>query len=169
MAQAVRRRPDPYRAIFVTVLIGALTYSFACLGAAVKLKVEDLRPNGTGWQIHVHEKGGKERKMPCHHALAEKSPPVGIADDRKGRLFRTSPAHNATSGYIWQQAEYKCSYHYAYWPQAMIVQGVNGTIIDVDGMSDHGRCGNDVRMRRPGGGAAPFATLRKSSPPTGKR
>jgi site-specific recombinase XerD len=52
-------------------LIGTLTYSFARVGAALKLKVEDLRPAGTGWQIHLHEKGGKEHKMPCHHALSE--------------------------------------------------------------------------------------------------
>jgi site-specific recombinase XerD len=52
-------------------LIGTLTYSLARIGAALKMKVEDLRPAGTGWQIHLHEKGGKEHKMPCHHALSE--------------------------------------------------------------------------------------------------
>jgi site-specific recombinase XerD len=81
-------------------LIGTLTYSFARVGAALKLKVEDLRPAGTGWQIHLHEKGGKEHKMPCHHALSEMLQAyvaaAGIADDRKGWLFRTSPGHNAT-------------------------------------------------------------------------
>ena len=81
-------------------LIGTLTYSFARIGAALKLKVEDLRPAGTGWQIHLHEKGGKEHKMPCHHALSEMLhayvAAAGIADDRKGWLFRTSPGHNAT-------------------------------------------------------------------------
>jgi site-specific recombinase XerD len=81
-------------------LIGTLTYSFARVGTALKLKVEDLRPNGTGWQIHLHEKGGKEHKMPCHHALSEMLHAyvavAGIADDRKGWLFRTSPGHNAT-------------------------------------------------------------------------
>jgi site-specific recombinase XerD len=81
-------------------LIGTLTYSFARVGAALKLKVEDLRPAGTGWQIHLHEKGGKEHKMPCHHALSEMLhayvAAAGIADDRKGWLFRTSPGHNAT-------------------------------------------------------------------------
>jgi integrase len=38
--------------------------------------------------------------MPCHHALAEALrayiDAAGIADDRKGFLFRTSPRHNAT-------------------------------------------------------------------------
>ena len=81
-------------------LIATLTYSFARVGAALKMKVEDLRPQGTGWQIHLHEKGGKEHKMPCHHALAEMLhayiAAAGIAEDRKGWLFRTSPRHNAT-------------------------------------------------------------------------
>jgi site-specific recombinase XerD len=80
-------------------LIGTLTYSFARVGAALKLKVEDLRPHGTGWQIHLHEKGGKDNKMPCHHALSEMLhayvAAAGFADDRKGWLYRTSPGHNA--------------------------------------------------------------------------
>ena len=50
-------------------LIATLTYSFARIGAALKMKVEDLRPKGAGWQVQLHEKGGKENVMPCHHAL----------------------------------------------------------------------------------------------------
>ena len=77
------------------------TYSFARVGAALKLKVEDLRSQGTGWQLHLHEKGGKEHKMPCHNALAEMLHAYiaagGIAADRKGWLFRTSPRHNAAA------------------------------------------------------------------------
>jgi site-specific recombinase XerD len=91
---------DTVRDLRDRALIGTLTYSFARVGAALKLKVEDLRPAGTGWQIHLHEKGGKEHKMPCHHALSEMLhayvAAAGIADDRKGWLFRTSPGHNAT-------------------------------------------------------------------------
>jgi integrase len=38
--------------------------------------------------------------MPCHHALAEALhayiAAAGIAEDKKGWLFRTSPGHNAT-------------------------------------------------------------------------
>jgi site-specific recombinase XerD len=78
-------------------LIATLTYSFARIGAALKMKVEDLRPKGAGWQLQLHEKGGKEHKMPSHHALAEALRAYidagGIADDRKGWLFRTSPRH----------------------------------------------------------------------------
>jgi hypothetical protein len=58
---------------------------------------EDLRPNGTGLQIHLHEKRGEEHKMPCRHALSEMLPPAAIADDRKGWLFRPTPGHNATA------------------------------------------------------------------------
>jgi site-specific recombinase XerD len=81
-------------------LIATLTYSFARITAALRMEVEDLRPKGAGWQILLHEKGGKQHMMPCHHALAEALrayiDAAGIAEDRKGWLFRTSPRHNAT-------------------------------------------------------------------------
>jgi site-specific recombinase XerD len=81
-------------------LIATLTYSFARINAALKMKVEDLRPKGAGWQLRLHEKGGKHHEMPCHHALAEELrayiDAAGIAEGRKGYLFRTAPGHNAT-------------------------------------------------------------------------
>jgi site-specific recombinase XerD len=81
-------------------LIATLTYSFARITAALRMKIEDLRPKGAGWQIQLHEKGGKQHAMPCHHALAEALrayiDAAGIAEDRKGWLFRTSPRHTAT-------------------------------------------------------------------------
>src|SRR5580700_3475389 len=74
-------------------LIATLTYSFARIGAALQMKVEDLRPRGAGWRIQLHEKGGKQHAMPCHHSLAEALQAyvaaAGIAEDRKGFLFRT--------------------------------------------------------------------------------
>jgi uncharacterized protein YhdP len=39
-------------------LIATLTDSFARIGAALKMKVEDLRPKGAGWQVQLHEKSG---------------------------------------------------------------------------------------------------------------
>jgi site-specific recombinase XerD len=81
-------------------LIATLTYSFARIGAALKMRVEDLRPKGVGWQIRLHEKGGKQHAMPCHHALAEALhtyiAAAGIAEERKGCLFRTARGHIAT-------------------------------------------------------------------------
>jgi site-specific recombinase XerD len=79
-------------------LIATLTYSFARIGAALKMKVEDLRPKGAGWEIRLHEKGGKHHVMPCHHALADALrayiEAASIAEDRKGFLFRTSKGHH---------------------------------------------------------------------------
>ena len=79
-------------------LIATLTYSSARITAALKMKVEDLRPRGAGWSVRLHEKGGKHHSMPCHHALAEALHAyinaAGIAEDRKGWLFRTARDHN---------------------------------------------------------------------------
>jgi hypothetical protein len=44
---------------------------YARITAALKMKVEDLRPQGAGWRLRLHEKGGKHHAMPCHPALAE--------------------------------------------------------------------------------------------------
>ncbi len=93
--------PDTLRDLRDRALIATLTYSFARITAALTMKVEDLRSRGAGWMIRLHEKGGKEHAMPCHHALADALrayvDAAGIGDDRKGVLFRTSPRHNATA------------------------------------------------------------------------
>jgi len=82
-------------------LMATLTYSFARISAALKMKVEDLRPRGAGWTVRLHEKGGKQHSMPCHHALAEALrayiDAAGIAEDRKGWLFRTARGHNGST------------------------------------------------------------------------
>lgn len=92
---------DSVRDLRDRALIAILTYSFARITAALKMKVEDLRPKGAGWQIQLHEKGGKQHAMPCHHALAEALrayiDAAGIAEARKGWLFRTSPRHSTAA------------------------------------------------------------------------
>jgi integrase len=37
-----------------------LTYSFARITAALRMRVEDLRPSGAGWELRLREKGGKQ-------------------------------------------------------------------------------------------------------------
>ena len=85
---------DSIRDLRDRALIATLTYSFARIGAALGMKVEDVRPQGTGWVLRLHEKGGKHHVMPAHHALAEAlhayTEAAGIGEDRKGWLFRTS-------------------------------------------------------------------------------
>jgi site-specific recombinase XerD len=82
-------------------LIATLTYSFARIGAALKMRVEDLQSKGTGWLIRLHEKGGKQHMMPCHHALAEALHAyiraMGIDEDKKAWLFRTSRGHHGSA------------------------------------------------------------------------
>ncbi len=91
---------DTVRDLRDRALIATLTYSFARIGAALKMRVEDLRPRGAGWVVRLHEKGGKHHAMPCHHALAEALhayvTAAGIGEDRKGFLFRTVRGHVAT-------------------------------------------------------------------------
>jgi site-specific recombinase XerC len=75
-------------------LIATLSCSFARITAALKMKVEDLRPQGAGWRVRLHEKGSKEHEMPCHHALAEActltSPPP--ASPKIARVGCSAPA-----------------------------------------------------------------------------
>ena len=89
---------DTVRDLRDRALIATLTYSFARITAALRMKVEDIRPQGAGWRLRLHEKGGKHHAMPCHHALAEALhayiAAAGIAEERKGWLFRTSRGHN---------------------------------------------------------------------------
>ena len=89
---------DTVRDLRDRALIATLTYSFARIGAALKMKVEDLRPKGAGWELRLHEKGGKHHVMPCHHALAEALrayiDAAGIAEDRKGCSV---PHHHAAT------------------------------------------------------------------------
>jgi site-specific recombinase XerD len=74
-------------------LIGLMVYSFARIGAALGMKIEDVYSERRRLWVRLHEKGGKRHEMPCHHnletyltAYIEKT---GITDDPKGPLFRT--------------------------------------------------------------------------------
>ena len=62
---------DTVRDLRDRALIATLIYGFARIGAALKMHVEDLQSKGSGWLIRLHEKGGKQHEMPCHHSLAE--------------------------------------------------------------------------------------------------
>ncbi len=88
---------DTVRDLRDRALIATLTYSFARIGAALAMRVEDFRAQGADWKLLLHEKGGKQHAMPCHHALAEALhaylETAGITADRKSFLFRTSHGH----------------------------------------------------------------------------
>lgn len=50
-------------------LIGLMLYTFARVGAAIKMRVEDVYIQGRRTWVRLHEKGGKQHEMPCHHNL----------------------------------------------------------------------------------------------------
>ena len=74
-------------------LIGLMAYSFARVGAALAMKVEDVFIQNRRLWVRLHEKGGKRHEMPCHHNLEEYLTAYldgcELRDDRKGPLFRT--------------------------------------------------------------------------------
>ena len=75
-------------------LIALLTYTFARVGAAIAMRVEDYFVQGRRGWVRLHEEGGKEHEMPTHHNLDHYLEAyiaaAGIAKDRKGPLFRST-------------------------------------------------------------------------------
>lgn len=78
-------------------LIALMVYSFARVGAILKMEVRDYYPgggNGKRWWVRLHEKGGKDHEVPVHHAaeeyLDEYLEAAGIKGEPRSPLFRTT-------------------------------------------------------------------------------
>ena len=78
-----------------------MVYTFARINAVIQMKVRDYFVQGRRGWVRLHEKGGKEHEVPCHHNLEkyldEYIAAAGIAGDPDGLLFRTAAARPATS------------------------------------------------------------------------
>ncbi len=74
-------------------LIGLMIYSFARIGAAIGMRVEDVYTQNRRLWVRLHEKGGKQHAMPCHHNLESYLHAyidgAGLASDPKALLFQT--------------------------------------------------------------------------------
>ena len=74
-------------------LIALVVYSFARIGAALGMKIEDVFTQNRRLWVRLREKGGKPHAMPCHHSLeaylTAYMEQTGIMADDKGPLFRT--------------------------------------------------------------------------------
>jgi site-specific recombinase XerD len=74
-------------------LIGLMVFSFARVGAALGMKVEDVFTQNSRLWVRLREKGGKPHAMPCHHNLETYLTAyiegAGLAEDPRGPLFRT--------------------------------------------------------------------------------
>uniref|UniRef100_UPI00048900F3 tyrosine-type recombinase/integrase n=1 Tax=Paraburkholderia ferrariae TaxID=386056 RepID=UPI00048900F3 len=74
-------------------LIALMVFSFARVGAALAMRVEDVYVQNRRLWVRLREKGGKAHAMPCHHTLEAYLHAyldgTGIANEPKGPLFRT--------------------------------------------------------------------------------
>jgi site-specific recombinase XerD len=74
-------------------LIALMVFSFARVGAALAMRVEDVYVQQRRLWVRLREKGGKAHAMPCHHTLEAYLHAyldgTGIAAEPKGPLFRT--------------------------------------------------------------------------------
>ncbi len=75
-------------------LIGLMVFTFARVGAAIGMKIEDYFIQGRRGWVRLHEKGGKRHDVPANHNLDEYLEAyikgVGLEADPKGPLFRTA-------------------------------------------------------------------------------
>ena len=75
-------------------LIAVMVYSFARIGAALKMRIEDVYVQNRRHWVRLHEKGGKRHEMPCHHNLEAYLQAylegAGLDGDDKLPLFRTA-------------------------------------------------------------------------------
>jgi site-specific recombinase XerD len=74
-------------------LIALMVFSFARVGAALAMRVEDVYVQQRRLWVCLREKGGKAHAMPCHHTLEiylhEYLEQTGLRNEPKGPLFRT--------------------------------------------------------------------------------
>src|ERR687891_42039 len=74
--------------------IALLVYTFARVSAAVHMNVEDVYVQGKRTWVRLHEKGGKEHTLPCHHELEqyldEYMSAAGMDATKGTPLFRTA-------------------------------------------------------------------------------
>src|SRR5215831_6513257 len=93
-------------------LIAVMVYSFARINAVLEMKVWDYFVQGRRGWVRLHEKGGKEHEVPCHHNLEkyldQYITAAEIADDPDGPLFRMAAGKTGelTRNPMWQQDAY---------------------------------------------------------------
>jgi integrase len=82
-------------------LIGLMVYSFARIGAARGMAVEDVCTQNRRLWVRFREKGGKPHSMPCHRNLEEYLVAyldgAGLRGDPKGHCSVQSAAAPAGS------------------------------------------------------------------------
>lgn len=109
-------------------LIGLMTYSFARIGAATTMEVRDVYLQNRRFWIRLHEKGGKQAELPCHHTLEayldDYIEGAGLRDAPRAPLFQTiSRGTSVLSGNPFPQAN-----AYAMIQRRAIAAGISTTV-----------------------------------------
>jgi integrase/recombinase XerD len=92
-----------------------MVYTFARVNAVIGMKVKDYFTQGRRGWVRLHEKGGKEHEVPCHHTLEafldEYIAAACIKDDADGPMFRTIAGYGSqdpgSTAPLWQQDVYR--------------------------------------------------------------
>jgi len=103
------------RALFAVMLFG-----FVRVGAAVKMRVRDFEDEGPAAWLVLHEKGGKERRIPCHHRtrdyLREYIARAGFEPRAKVPMFQSAPRRSGqlsgkamTTGSVLEAVKRRCA------------------------------------------------------------
>ncbi len=94
-------------------LIAVMVYTFARVNAVLEMKVRDYFVQGRRGWVRLHEKGGKEHEVPCHHTLEqyldEYIAAAAIAGNPDAPLFQTAAGKTGqlTGNAMWQQDAYR--------------------------------------------------------------
>lgn len=102
------------RGMFALMLFG-----FVRVGALVKMLVRDFEDGGEYAALVLHEKGGKERRIACHHKAREYLrayvAAAGFEPRAKVALFQSAPGRKPalsgkaiTSGKVWDAVKRRC-------------------------------------------------------------
>ncbi len=81
-------------------------------------------------------------QVPCMHDQIEVVPAnvlcegVIVSDFNGFNGFDGDSVFEFQNGQKWKQAAYKYAYHYAYRPEAVVVNGIEGIVLSVDGMDE---------------------------------
>jgi integrase len=96
-------------------LIGVMVYTFARVNAIISMKVKDYFTQGRRGWVRLHEKGGKEHEVPCHHTLEklldQYLEAADIAADPDGPLFRNAGRETGQAHAMWQQDVHRMIQH----------------------------------------------------------
>ena len=94
-------KPDTLMGLRDRALIALMVFTFARVGAAVKMRVDDYFIQGRKGWVRLHEKGSKHTSLPCHHRLDEMLEEyitkANLTAEPKGWLFRPTASKNGTA------------------------------------------------------------------------